>query len=962
MKITFQNQDISKTYDQNRTKERDTAYKADINSPVSVRLDLGNKPQKGTDNLFPGNEKTKSGKTLTEIMQEAGAVDASVNQDYRTVLSNTMSAEDYARAEKEGFDYYSMDPDEVVTIQDRIKAEVAKSGEVIVGYNDNLSGETLAKAVGSETLARSLEKGFTQADLPMSDENISDITKAWELASALTEPDNAQLAYLFENDLDTDIWGLYLSQNSGNISGKELSEEPVRLDEKGNEKLLKQVTDILEKAGYTEKEDIEEGLDSAQWLLDRELPVNVDNIKKIKKAATVEFPITEENFTRSVVKAVSEGKKPTEADLSNEGRTNRYITDGYDPKESIVQQAVSLERFWFSDESLSVITDRRRIEEVRLSMTAEVNIKLLSSGFEIDTAPIEDFIEELKKAEIDVASRYFPDREEDRSVGSYRLMNEVNESVEEIRLVPAANLGMYASRSAEDITVGEFRDTGIRLKDTYEKAGETYEALMTAPRSDLGDNIKKAFANISSLADEIGIEKSDENLRAIRILGYNHMEVSTENVARIAAADSMVRGIIERMTPASVLNMIRDGINPLETSFAELSTYFDTQQTGGYESAAKSYSEFLYGLEMQENITPEERESYIGIYRLIHQVEKADGAAIGTVLNQQAQLSFENLLSAARTRRLSRVDVRIDEGFGGTTDLIRTGISITEQIATAYDAERNAQLAEELRNAANVSRAAAQTLAEKDISMTADNLLTMDTLIENESNLYEEITKYEKGKEKVKEASEKMKEALSSEDFDRVYEEETEKLEGFTQELTMSADSYIDVRAMSLVNKQLRLSARISRSTDALEDRDYIIPMEFGDEISKVHISFKRAHGNARVNISTRIDDEDVEGFFEISKGVLEGYIAQNSESTLKKMQTAADILTETLKEYFASSDIATGNIPVINKDKFAGKANLYENDNSQGKDAKAADSDGSERRILLQVTRLFLQAVGDAQ
>ena len=56
---------------------------------------------------------------------------------------------------------------------------------------------------------------------------------------------------------------------------------------------------------------------------------------------------------------------------------------------------------------------------------------------------------------------------------------------------------------------------------------------------------------------------------------------------------------------------------------------------------------------------------------MIHQIEKNDGAAIGAVIGEQAQLTFENLLSAARTRRLKGVDVTINEKFGGISDIVK---------------------------------------------------------------------------------------------------------------------------------------------------------------------------------------------------------------------------------------------------------------------------------------------------
>jgi len=43
---------------------------------------------------------------------------------------------------------------------------------------------------------------------------------------------------------------------------------------------------------------------------------------------------------------------------------------------------------------------------------------------------------------------------------------------------------------------------------------------------------------------------------------------------------------------------------------------------------------------------------------------------------------------------------------------------------------------------------------------------------------------------------------------------------------------------MSLAGKQLGLMTRVSNSSNT-SDRDYIIPMEMGGEMSKVHISLR---------------------------------------------------------------------------------------------------------------------------
>ena len=61
---------------------------------------------------------------------------------------------------------------------------------------------------------------------------------------------------------------------------------------------------------------------------------------------------------------------------------------------------------------------------------------------------------------------------------------------------------------------------------------------------------------------------------AVRILAYNRMEITAENIERVKEADKQVTAVIEKLTPKNVLQMIRDGVNPLEKTFWELESYF----------------------------------------------------------------------------------------------------------------------------------------------------------------------------------------------------------------------------------------------------------------------------------------------------------------------------------------------------------------------------------------------------
>lgn len=97
----------------------------------------------------------------------------------------------------------------------------------------------------------------------------------------------------------------------------------------------------------------------------------------------------------------------------------------------------------------------------------------------------------------------------------------------------------------------------------------------------------------------------------------------------------------------------------------------------------EKFSEFLWKLEKKNEISEEERDSYIGIYRLISQVEQSDGAVIGSLVNQGADITMKNLLTAVRVRGKSAMDYKVDDTFAGV-DSVSRGIKIDSQIESAY--------------------------------------------------------------------------------------------------------------------------------------------------------------------------------------------------------------------------------------------------------------------------------------
>ncbi|MBQ7925652.1 MAG: hypothetical protein IJ335_05090 [Lachnospiraceae bacterium] len=929
----------------------------------------------------------EKGKSLIEIQQAAGNMDAAVTQDYMTLMSHTMSPEDYARAQEEGFDFSGADPEEVVTIVDKIKAELVKAGVCIQGYTDDLSMEQLSAALGSEGLAKAIQSSFGAADIPLDNRNLQEIKAAWDMAVQLQELSQGDLVYLTDNQLKPEIWNLYLAQNSGadrvsgngpkffhqeikgyvGVNGAHAAQTTADMD--------RTIDKRLEQLGVEKKE---ENHGQARWLLEKGLAVTEENLSLMKEYGKLQLPVSEEQFAGSVAAAVSMGKKPTQANLLEQ--------------ETIYTQANRVLEYYQSENSWQElagdITGRRQLEEVRLRMTAEVNVKLIRSGFAIDTAPMEQLVEALKQAEAQVAQSLFPQSME--PVEQYHLYQRTNVAVQELPGFPVQILNRFLEEQSPSLD--SLHQEGAQLQRALKEANASYETLMTAPRRDLGDSIKKAFAGVEQILADMGMEATEEYQKAVRTLGYNRMPINEENVQRILQAQERVETVLKKMTPASTLQMIRDGINPLETDFDQLERYLDSR-SGSYEKEAESYARFLYGLEMNHEITPAERESYIGIYRLIRQIEKSDGAAVGALVNTGAQLQLSNLLAAVRSSKFRGMDVRADDTIGMLEQLVEKGESISGQIAKAFlsdvkdvltDVSENmetrkayeAEQLQQLREATQVSREAVELLERGQIPLTASNLLASDVLLKDASNPFRALRdkaqqlKASKPAElediMKQEAGQIFTAAQQGEEILPAYEDMIDRLQEQVEEETFRPDvdiTSLDVKELQMYHKQLTILGNVAGALSGTGQKareEYMMPMYIGEQLTRVHLTVEKKQGQKGL-VDIRWNGEDGEQLrmrLQLSGKVLTWSMEGNAAAGLMERDKIADILGEVAGEHWQVKQEAftmAGQISSRNTGSAWLKNHLSMETDTPELPAEEEAADNTE---LYRVARMALQAI----
>lgn len=959
MKITFQNQTINENdnrTESNRTEKNSWGKDKTWRSKKSVNVNFGAVYESGQAAVPMSSlekEENNKGKSLIELQQDAGNANVALQQDYMTLMSHTMSQEDYAKACEDGFDPRELDQDTAVTIVDKIKAELVRSGQQIAGYTDDIDMDTLAAAVGSDTLARSIEEQFRSADLPLTQENINELKNAWDMAASLREPEEGAVSYLVDNGLEPEIWNLYVAENSGaKVQNNDVPQE-----------LQEQMDKVIADAGLTVND---ENRQKAQWLVSAGLPLTTDTLQQLVELDGISYPITEDAFAQAAAAAIAEGKSPMYANLGRQ--------------DTIYEKADKMLQDWFSDAKWDATAEnlaaRKQLEEIRLRMTAEVNVKLLQSDFSIDTAPMEQLIEALRKAEAEVAGKYFPG--ESQAVTKYETYTQAVQVASELPGLPAGVLGPYSlEQNAATETVSDFHKEGAAMQKAYEEAGERYETLMTAPRSDLGDSIRKAFSNVDDILTDMSLEKTSENQRAVRILAYNNMEITPENIEKVKEADRQVSAVVDRLTPKNVLQMIRDGVNPLEKTFDELESYF-SQNPESYEEEVEDYSRFLYQLERKKDVTEEERKAYIGIYRMVHQVEREDGAAVGAVVNTGAELQFSTLLTAARSRRASHMDWKVSEDTGLTQEIHLSENNISEQIRmgmakevltevsddgesrAAYDREGLQQM----REAGNTAPEAAELLQRGEVPVSASNLLAAQALMDDPAEMFGNLRRYREKYRQEKEVSqtvtdtgevpvgtetselwEQLDQQNFAEDYRSMLQNTAEDVETMSLE---QADEHLDVKQLQLVHKQLRLAESLQAK------QEYFLPMYLGEQLAGVHLILQqRAGAVGAVEIRVNAGDMELEAHLQVKGDTIDGYLVGNTPEEVTKLEKTSDIFLERIQTD-TSADWKAEKLPIVSS-----------RDMTRMAAGETKNADTIESRIdteqLYRLAKGFLQAVADS-
>lgn len=645
----------------------------------------------------------------------------SIKHEMTDILTK-LTSQDIKELEQEGF------PADMLTVDDLYRA------------TNRIKETTLENSISTDHRARSydleadIQNKLREANLPVTKEALRLIKSALSISDEITDLSEASIIYLIRGELLPTIENLYSAQ----YNAASYASDKAELNEEAWNKLIPRVKDIIKAAGY---EVNTENLDKARELVENRIPLTRDNFIYLRELEELSKYLDKGFVLSRLVNGIKQGITPMEAPLFL--RHEIYYKQVYDDINTITDETIAIAvkkedeinlvnlrrlqkesyedpRIKLSTLDSEVIKVRRQLEEIRLKLTLESAARLDRLGINIDTEKLEKIVEKLRSLEEEQYKKLFTETDVDyddkavytkairvneeltleeaeklagtiASKNSVKLLRETIISMERLKQIPSAVLGKTLNNSNTQ-TVKSLLEEGQGLKAIMDKAQEAYEALMTVPNSEYGDSIKKAFNNMEGLLKELGIEPTEANKRATKILSYNNMDISMDNIDKVKAYDLEVNTLIEKLKPQVAVRLIREGINPLKLTIGELNKAIDKLQEEYGQLPEERFSTYLYKLQQQEGINEDERKAYIGIYRLLYNIEKSDGAALGAVIKADREITLNNLLTAVRTIHKGAIDAAVDDAFGMISERSYEGESITEQLAAAFD-EQNRNIA-----------------------------------------------------------------------------------------------------------------------------------------------------------------------------------------------------------------------------------------------------------------------------
>ena len=549
-----------------------------VNAPLEVSFTGMMKDSINTSEIYGAN-KEQIDNELVRNENLAAQMAEAVNN-----LKEMITPEGYNALSELGIIPDEEDPQMVIGVCERIQMQLAAYCEDYKPVGLNIDKAKMAEVLGSEVFAKSVEKAMDLAYI--SDESKAAVIKG---SKNLSIDEVYKCAHSVIGTGSTKTSNIASTMDKQNVT--ELAKDII-------DNLKPQIERIFSKIGL---EATEENMDTAMWMLRNDVPLTEENIiKAIKINEMLSLPkdvfekVVKENISLSmyfaadvkdayfvknqydvskVAEAIDALENATEETVENilaEGKilniANIKATLAY-ASTTIKTESADSQKSTASNESVvakqarmfaNAVTSKSILVTAKAVLTSTALLKMQQVGIDIDMTSLTEMIEIESATYNKMAESYGTTAEVTIEESKVSVFAETLQAREYIR---SASVSIVAKVSVSDT----LQSVSITAKAT--QAVAAYDAIGTSVRRDMGDTYTKAFSNIDELLDAIEVDKNTSTRRAARILGYNSMDITSENILKIEAVANEIDYLVDNLTPRTVSYLLANDINPLDKDY-----------------------------------------------------------------------------------------------------------------------------------------------------------------------------------------------------------------------------------------------------------------------------------------------------------------------------------------------------------------------------------------------------------
>lgn len=576
-------------------------------------------------------------------------------------------------------------------------------------------------------------------------------------------------------------------------------------------------------------------------------------------------------------------------------------------------QAAELSKDELSKEELSntkFIAAKKVIVTARAVMQFSSVARVKSMGIDIKYKDLSDLIDIIMKGERDYATSFLKSANAEVTQTNISTFSMTVSAVYEIEKSAVAMIpGVNVEESLEVVS-----SYASKFSAQYTSVVASYEAVGTEVRRDLGDSISKAFENIDELLSGIGLEINEANSRAVRILGYNNMSITTDNVNMVKEKAEQIDYLVENLTPKTVSYLIANDINPMKENIVDLNKKLEKiNEDNGYN--AEDFAKYLWNLGKSGNISEVDRQKFIDMYRSIKRITKMDMRSIGAAIRSEYDFSMESLETSYMNRNYAGNSefTSDNKGYEEFKQSLAKGEYTSEAEIDMLLSNNVKPTLSNIKNTKKLMKQGAKVMEKLMNTANSDLLETVNSILESndETELADKFKKLEDIGAKT------VKDMVSG---------------GFSL--------YTDMENALENNRVLKLMNNFARSNS------YFVPVNMNGSWTSIHLTIKNgtntstmlletttvAYGEVHLSVSAHSNDE--------GNATLKGMLAY-SEDKLGNIEQLKDEFLSRLTD----AGISVSEMTIANTSTYSEKINVEENVQM-------------ESNVLYQTAKIFISTI----